>query len=141
MTALLEVLAPYSSYGYLLVRATTGLGLALHGYPKVKGGRIQAGQWMKSMNIPAITADLVTVLEFVGGIFLIAGLLTPVMGLFFVLQFGAIIWMKKSKMHARFISMEQGKPTYEIDALYLLLGIVFLFVGAGQFSVDRLLGL
>jgi uncharacterized membrane protein YphA (DoxX/SURF4 family) len=46
-----------------------------------------------------------------------------------------------SKMHAKFISTEQGKPTYEIDVLYLLLALVFLVLGAGPYSLDRLLGL
>ena len=115
--------------------------MAIHGYPKAKGGRVQAGQWLKSMGIPPLAADLVTVLELVGGVFLIFGLLTPLVGLLFVVQFGSIIWMKKSKMHASFISAEQGKPTYEIDAVYLLLALVFLVLGAGAFSLDNLLGL
>ncbi|MDA4128775.1 MAG: DoxX family protein [Thaumarchaeota archaeon] len=141
MSGLLGVLNPYSPELLLILRLGVGAGLALHGYPKAKGGRVQAGQWMKSMGIPPITADLVTILEFIGGIFLILGLLTPVVGLFFVLQFGSIIWMKKSKMQASFISMEQGKPTYEIDAVYLLLALVFLVLGAGPYSLDKLLGL
>jgi putative oxidoreductase len=138
----LEVLNPYGPILLLVLRLGTGAGLAIHGYPKAKGGRVQAGQWLKSMGIPPLAADLVTVLEFVGGgIFLILGLLTPLVGLFFVVQFGAIIWMKKSKMHAKFISTEQGKPTYEIDFVYLLLALVFLFLGAGPYSLDHLLGL
>ena len=141
MADLLGVLNPYGPALLLILRLVVGAGLALHGYPKVKGGRIQAGQWMKSMGIPRITADLVTVLEFIGGIFLILGLLTPLVGLFFVLQFGSIIWMKKSKMHASFVSMEPGKPTYEIDVVYLLLTLVFLVLGAGPYSLDNLLGL
>ena len=96
---------------------------------------------MKSMGIPPVAADLVTVLEFLGGILLVVGLLTPLVGLLFVIQFGAILLMKRSKMHAKFISTEQGKPTYEIDFLYLLLGLVFLFLGAGALSLDHLFGL
>jgi len=141
VVGLLEALNPYGPELLLVFRLAGGAGLALHGYPKAKGGRLQAGQWMKSMGIPPITAVLVTVLEFVGGIFLILGLLTPLVGLFFVLQFGSIIWMKKSRMHASFISMEQGKPTYEIDVMYLLLALVFLVLGAGTFSLDHVLGL
>ena len=141
MSGLLEVLNPYVPVLLLVLRLGTGVGLATHGYPKVKGARVQAGQWMKSMGIPAFTADLATVLEFLGGIFLVVGLLTPLVGLFFVIQFGAIIIVKKSKMHAKFISTEQGKPTYEIDFVYLLLGLVFLVLGAGPFSLDGLLGL
>lgn len=141
MSGLLEVLNPYGPELLLALRLGVGVGLALHGHPKVKGGRVQAGQWLKSMGISALAADLVTVLEFLGGIFLILGLLTPLVGLFFVVQFGSIIWMKKSKMHARFISTEQGKPTYEIDAVYLLLALVFFVLGAGPISLDGLLGL
>jgi len=141
LSGLLEVLNPYGPELLLILRLGIGAGLAIHGYPKAKGGRVQAGQWLKSMGIPPLAADLVTVLELVGGVFLIFGLLTPLVGLLFVVQFGSIIWMKKSKMHASFISVEQGKPTYEIDAVYLLLALVFLVLGAGAFSLDNLLGL
>jgi putative oxidoreductase len=137
----LEVLNQYGPELLLILRVALGAGMVLHGYPKAKGGRVQAGQWMKSMGVPPMTADLATVLEVVGGVFLIIGLLTPLVGLFFVVQFGSIVWMKKSKMHASFISVEQGKPTYEIDAVYLLLALVFLVLGAGPFSLDGLLGL
>lgn len=141
MSGLLEILNPYAPVLLLVLRVVTGAGLAIHGYPKAKGGRVQAGQWMKTMGIHPITADLATVLEFVGGIFLVVGLLTPVVGLFLVIQFGSIVVMKATKMHAKFISMEQGKPTYEIDVLYLLLALVFLFLGAGPYSLDHLIGL
>jgi putative oxidoreductase len=137
----LEALNQYGPELLLILRVALGAGMVLHGYPKAKGGRVQAGQWMKSMGVPPMTADLATVLEVVGGVFLIIGLLTPLVGLFFVVQFGSIVWMKKSKMHASFISVEQGKPTYEIDAVYLLLALVFLVLGAGPFSLDGLLGL
>ena len=125
----------------LILRLVVGVALVIHGYPKVKGARVQAGKWVESMGVPAFTADLVTVLEFVGGIFLIVGVITPLVGLFLVVQFGAIILMKSSKMHARFIELAPGKPTFEIDVIYLLFGLVFLFLGAGPYSLDHLLGL
>jgi putative oxidoreductase len=141
LSGLLQVLNPYGPELLLILRIVMGAGLVIHGYPKAKGGRVQAGQWMKSMGVPPFTADLATVLEFLGGVFLVIGLLTPLVGLFFVIEFGAIILMKMSKMHAKFISMEQGKATYEIDVLYLLLALVFLVLGAGPYSLDHLLGL
>ncbi len=137
----MEVLNPYGPELLLILRIVTGAGLVIHGYAIAKGGRVQAGQSMKNMGIPPFTADLATVLMFLGGIFLVIGLLTPLVGLFFVIQFGAIILMKISKMHTKFISTEQGKPTYEIDVLYLLLALVFLVLGAGPYSLDHLLGL
>jgi putative oxidoreductase len=131
----------YPSLLLLILRVVAGAGLALHGYPKVKGGRVQAGQWMKSMGVPAVSADLVTVLEFVGGIFLVVGLLTRIVAVFFVIQFASITLMKYSKMHAKFVQHEQGKPSFEIDVLYLLLSLAFLFLGAGTYSVDHFIGL
>ena len=141
LSGLLEVLNPYGPVLLLILRLATGGALVIHGYPKAKGGRVQAGQWMKSMGIPPVAADLATVLEFLGGIFLVIGFLTPLVGLFLAIQFGSISLMKSSKMHAKFISMEQGKPTYEIDVLYALLALVFLFLGAGTYSLDHVLGL
>ena len=141
MSGLLEVLNPYGPVLLLILRLVTGGGLAIHGYPKVKGGRVQAGQWMKSMGIPPFTADLATMLEFLGGIFLVVGFLTPLVGLFLAIQFGSIILMKSTKMHAKFINMEPGKPTYEIDVLYAMLALVFIFLGAGTYSLDHVLGL
>lgn len=141
MSGMLEVLSPYAGLLLLILRLAAGAGLTLHGYPKAKGGRVQAGQWMKSMGVPAVTADIVTYLEFIGGMFLIIGLLTPLVGLFFVAQFASITVMKISKMHAKFVTTEHEKPSYEIDVLYLLLALVFLFLGAGPYSVDHLFGL
>lgn len=125
----------------LLLRIGAGAGLVLHGYPKVQGGRIQSGQWMKSMGVPAATADFATVIEFVGGIFLLIGFLTQLVGLFLVLQFGLIVVVKIAKMKAKFVTMDRAKPSFEIDVLYLMLGLVFLFLGAGQFSLDHVVGI
>jgi putative oxidoreductase len=141
LSGFLEVLNPYEAVLLVILRLADGAALVVHGYPKVRGGRVQAGQWMKSMGVPPWTADLATILEFLGGIFLIFGFLTPLVGLFLVLEFGSIILVKRSKMHAKFISTEQGKPTYELDFFYLLVGLVFLFLGAGPYSLDSLMGL
>jgi putative oxidoreductase len=141
LLGLLEVLNPYGPALLIILRLGTGVGLALHGYPKAKGGRVQAGQWMKSIGIPPLTADIVTVLEFLGGIFLVVGFLTPLVGLFFVIEFGSIIIMKRTKMHAKLVSVDPGKPTFEVDLLYMLLGLVFVMLGAGPYSLDGLLGL
>jgi putative oxidoreductase len=141
MSGLLEVFSPYGAELLLVLRLVIGIRLVQSGYPKLKGGRVQSEQWMKSMNIPPVAADLVTLLEFFGGVFLVAGFLTPLVGLFFSIEFGSIIWMKKSKMKASFTSREQGKPTYELETFFLLFGLVFLVFGAGTLSLDHLLGL
>jgi putative oxidoreductase len=141
LSGVLEVLSPYQPLLLLILRVGVGGTLLLHGLPKARGGRVQAGQWMTSMGIPAMAADLVTVLETAGAIFLIIGLITPLVGLFFVFQFGSIILMKISKMHAVLVSLDSKKPSFEIDLVFMLLALVFLFLGAGPLSLDGLLGL
>lgn len=131
----------YAGLLLVILRIGTGAGLIAHGYPKAAGGRVQAGQWMKSLGVPAVTADFATVLEFIGGIFVIAGFLTPLVGLFMVLQFGSITLVKISKMKAKFVTSDRAKPSYELDVLYLMLGLVLLFLGAGPFSLDNLFGI
>ncbi len=140
MSGILEPVVGYASYLALLVRLFLGVSLIIHGYPKVKGGWKQSGQWVKSMGIPAFTAVAATIVEFFGGILLIIGLIVPVVSAFAAIEFAAIIAMKKSKMHAKYVSFEQGRPTYEIDAFYLVLALVLFVLGAGAFSLDNLLG-
>jgi putative oxidoreductase len=135
---LLEPFLAYVPYLALLVRVVVGGTLMIHGYPKVKS-RDQSVGWMKSMGLPGETAVLASILEFFGGVFLIVGLIVPVVGLFLAIQFAAITVMKKTKMHASYV--DPGKPSYEIDVLYLLFAVILIVLGAGALSVDHLIGL
>jgi uncharacterized membrane protein YphA (DoxX/SURF4 family) len=78
-------------------------------------------------------------LEFFGGLFLVVGLLVPIVALFFAIDFASIIFIKKTKDHASYVA--PGKPNYELDAFYILLSIVLIIIGAGALSIDGLLGL
>jgi putative oxidoreductase len=125
----------------LVLRLTVGAALLPHGWAKVKGGwGKQSGEWIKGMGVPPATARLVTLLEFFGGIFLIVGLIVPLVAALLVIQFAAIIVMKSSKMQAGFIAAG-GKPGYEIDVAYLLLALAILLLGAGAYSLDALIGI
>jgi putative oxidoreductase len=135
---LLEPLIGYIPYLALLVRVIVGGTLMIHGYPKIKSSE-QSVNWMKSMGIPGATAVLVGILEFIGGLFLAIGLIVPVVALLFAIQFISIIVMKKSKMKGVYVS--SSKPSYEVDALYLLLAIILIVLGAGALSIDGLIGL
>jgi putative oxidoreductase len=142
MSGLLEVLNPLGPAILIVIRIVVGGRLAQSGYSRLRGGGLsKSEQWMQTMKIPPMAAVLVTVLEFLGGVFLVLGLLTPLVGLFFTVEFGSIIWMKRTKMHAVFASREPGKPTYEVETLFLLLSLVFLVFGAGPYSLDYPLGL
>lgn len=124
-----------------LLRVAVGAAFVMHGLPKLKGGWRQAGQWIQSMGVPPGAAVVVTILEFFGGILLIIGLLVPVVAAFFVIEMAAIVIVKRMKMHASIVSMLPDKPSYEIDATYLLLSLTLFVLGAGVLSLDGLLGI
>ena len=138
MTTLLEPFLPYVPYLALLVRVVVGATLMIHGYPKLKS-KEQSVNWMKSMGLPGSSAILAAVLEFFGGLFLVVGLIVPIASFLFAIQFIAIVIMKKTKMKAAYVS--SAKPSYEIDVVYLLFSIILIVLGAGAFSIDRLIGL
>ena len=138
MLVLYQVLTPYIAYLALLIRVWVGGNLIIHARPKLGKGAAQAANWMKSMSMPVWTASAATYLELLGGIFLIIGLIVPIVAVLFVIQFAAITVMKKMKMHAEYIG--SGKPSYEIDILYLILAIVILVLGSGVLSLDGAIG-
>ena len=139
MASLLEPLLPDVGYLALLLRVWVGANFVIHARPKLGQGMVQTTQWMKSMGVPPQAAYAATALELGGGIALILGLLVPIVGALFVVFMVANSVMKKRKMHADYIA--QGKPSYEIDALYLALALVLVFLGAGVFSLDGALGI
>ena len=128
----------YIPYLALFIRVVIGGTLMIHGYPKLKS-KEQSMNWMKSMGLPGATAVLAAILEFFGGLFLVIGLIVPIVALFFAIQFISITLMKKRKMKAVYVG--SGKPSYEIDILYLVFAIILIVLGAGAFSIDALIGL
>ena len=138
MLAIYDALVPYVAYLALVMRVWVGANLIIHSRPKLGKGTAQAINWMKSIGYPGWTASAAAYLELFGGIFLIIGLIVPVVAVLFVIQFAAIIVMKKTKQKAEYIST--SKPSYEMDILYLMLSIVVLVLGSGVLSVDKLIG-
>jgi len=139
MSGILDLLLPFTPYLALFLRVWVGANYMLHGYPKLLGqGRQRAAQWMKSMSLPAAAASTAAILEFFGGLFLIIGLIVPIVAIFFAIQMIAVSLVKKIKMKATYII---GQNTYELDVSYFLLAVVLVVLGAGAFSIDQLVGL
>lgn len=138
MTAALDPLVPYAGYLALILRVWVGTNFVIHARPKLQS-MPQTVQSMKGLGVPAGATYAATALELAGGIALILGLLVPIVGLFFVLFMAGNSVMKKRKMHADYISI--GKPSYEVDVLYLALALVLVFLGAGVLSLDGALGI
>lgn len=138
MIAIYSALIPYTGFLALLLRVWVGANLAIHSRPKLGKGAEGAAGFAKTLGAPAGASKAVTYLELLGGLFLIVGLIVPVVALLFIIQFGAIAIAKKSKMRAWYIA--SGKPSYEVDILYMMLSIAILVLGSGVLSLDSVIG-
>ena len=79
----------------LILRLALGSLFIVHGYPKLTSGRKQGGEWMKSMGLPAAAASLATVLELLGGILLIVGLIVPIVAVLFAIEMVSTSWLRR----------------------------------------------
>lgn len=71
----------------VLVRLILGFSMLMHGIDKVSGLEGTVG-FFSSLGIPALMAYLVIAVEIIGGIFMIIGLLVPLVSLGFVVVLG-----------------------------------------------------
>jgi putative oxidoreductase len=130
------VLIPYVA---LIVRVWMGINMVIHGYPKIRAFKQTAQQMNQALGIPIKVTYIASILEFFGGIFLIIGLIVPIVAIFFAIFMISIVFMKKTKMNAAYIS-PQGS-SYELDISYIIISIALFALGAGAFSIDSLINL
>jgi putative oxidoreductase len=131
------------SYGHgldftlLLLRVVAGVGMAVHGWPKIQDPM----GWMgPDPFAPGFMLALAAVAEFAGGIALAAGLLTRLAAFGVVSTMGVAVWFHAVELGDPFIrSGGEDGGSYELALVYLAIGLVFLVGGAGRASLDRVL--
>jgi putative oxidoreductase len=137
---LLEPLLSYTPYIALAARVMFGATLMIHGRPKLnKERRAQTIANFGAQGVPPIAVILGIVLEFFGGLFLVLGLIVPVVAVFEAIYFISIVVTKRTKENAKFVAF--GKPNYELEAFFVLISLVLVVLGAGALSIDGLIGL
>jgi putative oxidoreductase len=137
---LLEPLLSYTPYVALAARVMFGGTLMIHGRPKLnKERRAQTIANFRAQGVPPIAVILGIVLEFFGGLFLVLGLIVPVVAAFEAIYFLSIVVTKRTKQDAKFVAF--GKPNYELEAFFVLISLVLAVLGAGALSIDGLIGL
>ena len=124
-----EPLLMFIPYLALVTRIWMGANMMIHGYPMLKNIKETAEQTKKTLGIPIRATYTAAILEFFGGLFLIIGLIVPIVGMFFAIFMIANVIMKRRKMSAVYISTR--KASYEIDITYLILSIILIVLGAG----------
>lgn len=116
------------NYAPLPLRIIAGIGFMMHGLPKlldIPGTQIS----FTNMGLPPDLAIIIGLLEFIGGLAILLGILTRIAaGLLAIDMIGAILSVKLSK---GFIG------GYELDLLYLAIMISLMITGPGSFSIEK----
>lgn len=122
--------------GLLILRLVFGLGLMLHGLPKIQA----PFNWMPaSAPVPGILQALAALAEFGGGLAILLGLLTPLaaLGVFFTML--VAIGMVHLTAGHPFVASRPGSPSYESAAGYLAVSLLMMITGPGTLSLDHLI--
>jgi putative oxidoreductase len=125
-----------------LLVARLGLGgiLLLHGAARWRAGMPAQMQYLAQFSTPypKIAAYGATTFEVVGGIFLILGALTPLVGLgVLVQQVLTIVWTSYYKGPNLLNTDGSYNGGFEYSVALALLGLLFLVFGGGVVSLDR----
>lgn len=136
-TNLLPVPAVVRDIGLLLTRVLLGVVLIAHGWEKFfTNGIAGTAEFFDSMGIPAAqaAATFAGLVELVGGILLIIGLLTPIVSvLVAVVMIGAYFFVHMGN------GIYVGDNGWELVAVIGLAAVVFGLVGPGRYSIDALI--
>lgn len=105
----------------------------LFGSPQFPKGPADFAKNLKKLKIPApeFFAWAVSILEFVGGVFILIGFLTPLVSLLFSIEI--LVAISKIYWKAGFIG------GWEFKFALLVISLALLFLGPGEWSVDGVL--
>jgi putative oxidoreductase len=127
----LEKLKPLA---LLLLRAALGVIFVYHGYPKLFTHARETVQMFAHMGFPSYFAYLAGVIEFFGGILLIAGLFTRVAGLLLAGEMAVALW----KVHMILLEPLVVR-NYEFPLMMAVGAFTLAALGAGVISFDQAL--
>ena len=114
-------------YGPLPLRILAGITFIAHGLPKFEDVAGTQG-FFGSVGIPPELAVPIGLLEVIGGIFLLVGVLTRITSALLVMDMiGAILIVKLSK---GFVG------GYELDLLLLAISLSLILTGPGRISIE-----
>ncbi|RHW40131.1 DoxX family protein [Lysinibacillus yapensis] len=120
-------------YMTLLVRVVFGFMFFYHGLVKFTGGISNTVGYFDMLGIPGALAYVVALIELIGGLLLIVGLGTRFIGaIFAIIMIGAIFTAKLPLG----LFGDGTYAGYELEVVYLALGIYFMFADRSPLSLD-----
>jgi putative oxidoreductase len=130
-----------AGYAPLVVRVLAGVIMAAHGWQKLQGGPSGFGQALAGLGVPLpqLMAYVVTLVELIGGVLLIVGLLSRLAAL--LLTIDLVMAILLIKVNIGLLSPTDGSGVGAELELALIAGfLVVLLAEPGRLSVDQALG-
>ena len=124
----IHIIDKIREFSPLPLRIIIGITFIIHGLPKLVGvGKTQG--FFGHMGLPPELALPIALLEVIGGIVLICGILTRITSILLIIEMiGAIFTAKISK---GFVG------GYELDLLLIFIALSLLISGPGRVSIER----
>ena len=124
----IHIIDKIREFSPLPLRIIIGITFIIHGLPKLVGvGKTQG--FFGHMGLPPELALPIALLEVIGGIVLICGILTRITSILLIIEMiGAIFTAKISK---GFVG------GYELDLLLIFIAMSLLISGPGRISIER----
>jgi putative oxidoreductase len=121
----------------LLLRLVIGPVMAYHGAKKLGSGFGRFEQVVQGLPVPApgLVARAVVVIELVGGLCLLAGLLTRVWALFLAGEMVSIVFLVKWDNG---LAGAPGKTGFELDLVIATCAATLFLIGPGALALDHL---
>jgi len=116
--------------GLLVLRLALGAIMIGHGYGKVFGGLHKHAEFVASLGIPGWLGYLSAAAEFLGGILLVAGLLTQLAAL--AVCINMLVAIFKVHLHNGLL----GQGGYQFPLALAAIAFSLIFGGAGSVSLD-----
>jgi putative oxidoreductase len=134
---------PSPSIGLLIGRVLVGFVMAAHGYQKLvdTGPATFGNSTLDPLGVPfpAAMGYVITFTELIGGLLLMAGLLTRLAALALTVDLVMAIILVKSKAPL-IVPQDQPGAGMELDLALIAGFVIALFAGPGRFSLDRAFG-
>jgi len=124
----------------LPLRVVMGLAFIVHGYPKITHLALTAQSFGQQGFVPGLFwASLVAIVEFVGGVCLVLGLLTRYWSLALAVEMVVTTLAVKVPRGASFVARGGQGPGYELDLIYLAGALALVVLGSGPLSIDQMI--
>ncbi len=126
-------------WALLILRLGLGITLIVHGYPKFSGaGPVAFARYLRVHHFPAplFSAWIMAIIEFGGGIAMVAGIQVTYVGWAQAIERVFIAWLLKMAGHVGFVSARG--TGWELDFLLFCMAVAVALLGPGAATLEAI---